>query len=316
MSTGDHFPVVLVHLGNPPYLEYCLRQIRKFNPETPLYLLGDESNDVFDFVIHRHLTDPGLSIDIDRFRTIYQHYSNFDVHWERLCMERWLFIRNLLRQENLPGCLAIDSDVLLFCNIDEETRRFRDYAMTFAHWDANRNLVHCNFIQNRTALDSFCDYLFQVYEDATMMARVKKENSKSHGRFWISDMSLFGDWNRQTDFPTLFFEDCYDDEICFDRSLDNREYFQSQFYFPGLRRYKKIRFVEGCPYGRLKDGRSVPLKCIHYHGHFKFLMSDHFHGGHSHWKTFRTLLWHSISNIPKKLKNFGKRMTLRLKRNQ
>ncbi|MDO5581308.1 MAG: hypothetical protein Q4G69_09235 [Planctomycetia bacterium] len=301
MPVRVHFPVAIVHTGNPPYLEYCLRQIRKFNPDTPIYLIGDEANNCFDFVIHRNITDPDLSVDIEKFQSIYEHHSNFALKWERFCLERWIYIRNLLQKEQISGCLAIDSDVLLFCDIDEEAKRFRDYAMTFAHWDQNRNLVHCNFIQDRTVLESFCDYMFQVYEDPAILDRIKKANSKSRNRFWISDMSLFGDWCRNTEFPTAFFEDFYSKEICFDRCIDNGEHFRTQFYFPGLRKYKKILFKEGRPFGYLKDGRKVPFKCLHYHGHFKFLMKDHFQGLHSHWKTFRTLFLHSVFSIPKKL---------------
>ncbi|MDO4586335.1 MAG: hypothetical protein Q4C95_03465 [Planctomycetia bacterium] len=313
MLNRKHFPIVMAHINNPPYLEYCLRQIRKFNPDNPIYLIGDESNDCFDFVEHRNITDPVFSVDIDRFRAIYQHYSPLSFQWERFCFERWLYIRNFLRAENLSGCLAIDTDVLLFCDVDEEAERFKEYAMTFAHWDNNCNLVHCNFLQSRFALDSFCDYMFQVYEDPTILERIKKKIGMKYGRYWISDMSLFGDWSRQTKEKISFYEDFYSQGIYFDRCIDNCKHFRCQFYFPGLKKFKKVFFLKGHPYGQLKDGQTVPFKCLHYHGFFKFLMKDHFNGKHSHWKTFLLLFMRSILLIPRKLTNFVKRILYRLR---
>ncbi|MDO5552897.1 MAG: hypothetical protein Q4G68_03970 [Planctomycetia bacterium] len=315
----EHFPIVVVHCGNSRALELCLRQARKMNPDNPIYLVGDESNNCYDFVIHRNVDEPELSTDIAAFCAVYQGYSMLPAAWERFNMERWLLVRNLMRVENLPACLAIDSDVFLFCNVDEEARRFKDYAMTFAHWDDARNLIHCNFIQNRRALDSFCDYMFQVYTDANLLNLLKEKNCKRRAArhtYWVSDMSLFCDWNQKSNEKTCFFEDFLSEGICYDSCIDSdgvSHNFQTQFYLPGLRRrHKKITFVNGVPYSVLRNGQKVPMKCLHYHGYFKFLMEDHFQGRHSKWKTFGFLLRRSLLNIPEKLRNFAKRLLGRM----
>jgi hypothetical protein len=54
-------PIFFVHKTNSSYLKYALKQARKFNPDSPIYLLGDESNNHYPFVIHVNIADYSAS---------------------------------------------------------------------------------------------------------------------------------------------------------------------------------------------------------------------------------------------------------------
>lgn len=222
-------------------------------------------------------------------------------------MQRWLIVRNFMRREKLARCLAIDSDVLLFCNATEEAQRFQPYAMTFAHWNATQNLIHCNFIQDAAALDSFTEYMLQAYQNQELLEPVKQTSRKKGDRYRVSDMSLFYDWSCHSHFPFCFLEDFYADGIVFDSCLDFTHDFHAARYFPGVfRPFKRILWKNQIPYVALKKGIQVPIKAIHYHGHLKFLMPLHYQHRSPDCVIFWNLCRLKIQQIPLKGRLFWK----------
>jgi len=301
---GNPLPIIVVHSGPAEYLTVCLEQAMRQNPDSPVILLGNESNSGFPCMEHWSVQDSRLGADLERFRSSFQHFGDPRREtFERFCIERWFLVRNLCRLKGWTRCLHLDSDVLLFCNAEEEAKRFQNYAMTFARWDSVRNLVHCNFIQNLAALEDFCQYVLQVYETPELLEALKAKNRKKSGLYWISDMSLFADWSRNAPFPFTFFEDYYGQGFCFDPEIDQKKtVFRQTRYLPGiLRGFKKIRFQAGEPFVQMKDGHWIQLKAIHYHGTFKYLMVDHAHGVHRHFRTFLRQGLDKIRSIPVKL---------------
>ena len=217
-----------------------------------------------------------------------------------------------MHQEGLTRCLAIDSDVLVFCNVSEEAKRFSSYAMTFAHWNETQNLIHCNFILDRAALDSFAEYLLAVYQDPELLERAIKAGCKRKGKYRVSDMSHFYDWSIHTNFPFCFFEDFYKDGIFFDSCIDFWGGFQSFSWFPKVfRRIKHVAWKDGLPYVTLIDGRSMPAKVLHYHGAQKFLMDYHVQGKAPFWGIFFCFLKDKVRKIPEKIQNAVRRCIYR-----
>ncbi|MDO4551583.1 MAG: hypothetical protein Q4C96_10085 [Planctomycetia bacterium] len=306
----EPLPIIVVHQGNSPYLEICLRQARRTNPHSRIIWLHGEADSPLDFVECYCFQEPELSQDVAFFSSIYQHLSSSNSREaERFCIQRWLNVRNFMRCENLSRCLAIDSDVLIFCDVTQEAERFRPYAMTFAHWNATQNLIHCNFIQNISALESFTDYLLKVYQDSELLERVKLTSRKKRNRYRVSDMSLFYDWSVHSDFHFCFFEDLYSDAVFFDSCIDFVQDFQAIHYLPGFfRPFKKITWKDGLPHGTLKNGLPAPMKCIHYHGFLKFLMPFHFQQRSPHVKIFRLLLQQKWTNFPAKWQRMWNRL--------
>jgi len=75
-NAGSHapfLPIVFAHYGNSDYLRYSLGQARQHNPESPIYLLGDETNDCHDMVEQRRFLN--YFEGAREFAGVYRHLS-------------------------------------------------------------------------------------------------------------------------------------------------------------------------------------------------------------------------------------------------
>ncbi len=299
----DPIPIIVVHCGRSPFLEMCLRQAHRTNPSSRVILLGDETTPSPDFAEFHCIHDPKLFQNVEPFYAAYRHFSSSNSEEvEKFCMARWIILRNFMHREGLTRCLAIDSDVLLFADMTEEAKRFAPYAMTFAHWSKTQNLIHCNFVLDRTALDSFTEYLMRVYRDPLLLERAKEARHKKNGKFRVSDMSHFYDWSVHSEFPFCFFEDLHTDGVFFDSCIDFTEGFRSISYFPGVfRRIKKIAWTDGRPQVTDRLGRRLEVKAFHYHGAQKFLMPFHMEGRSPHVRIFMAFLKAKLGSVRAKL---------------
>src|SRR4051812_19695542 len=105
-------PIIFFHKGYDPYIAFALWQARQTNPETPIFLLGDETNDLsFLGINHVHVRDfPGRNAE---FVAGYEHLSLHELSCERLCIERWFHLEAFIRQHGFDEFTYLDSDVLL-----------------------------------------------------------------------------------------------------------------------------------------------------------------------------------------------------------
>lgn len=295
--------VIVTHTGYRPYLESCLRRAVASAPGGRVVLLGDDANATIGLGEHHSIDDPSLRDDIDAFRSVYRQVSTaHSFSRERFWVERWFLIRNFLRRERLDGCLAIDSDVLLFCNVAEEAERFHPYAMTFARWDPVRIVPHCNFINGLEGLESFCRYVLDLYRSPEKMSRLAEINRKKFNFAWISDMSLLAAWGATSGFPIGYLEDTVASGVAFDTCLDDSRGFVPCGYLPGvLRQWKKIVFRDGIPHGIIQSNRLVvPMRCLHYHGRMKILMPRHEAGQEDDWAVVHQVTGEKFTTYPHK----------------
>jgi len=315
----EAFAIVVVHCGFNRALELCLRQARKTNPAARVFWLGDDADGAERAkevgVEFRSLDEPALSDGIAEFKSIYLGRSKNRPRLTEFCCKRWIYVRNLMRAENLRSCLALDSDVLLFCDAAEEAKRFQDFAGTFTRWDAApRYTPHCNFIGSLDGLEEFCDFLFEVYRNTALFQELERKLAKvrwgkTPKRVWISDMSLWGAWSLRTNRKIAVFDDYYPQGVWVDGKINDASYFKTRNFLPGVvKPWRKIvDFRDGRPWGETKDGKRGPFLALHYQGGFKFLMEDHFEGRHSDWAIFKRLLVDKTKSVPQRIAHFTRR---------
>ncbi len=301
--------VIITHRGYRSYLPACLRRACASNPDGRVVLLGDEASASIGIGEHHDIDQPELQEDLDEFRRIYKCRSRSQGYlFERGCLERWFVIRNFMRREKLRGCLAIDSDVLLFCNVPEESLRFRSYAMTFGRWDAVRVVPHCNFIRGIEGIESFCEYVLELYRNPDALERIAAINRKKYDSSWISDMSLLASWGALGTFPVGFLEDTVAQGVGFDACLDAPDVYEPCSFFPGvLKPWKKITFRDGLPYAKVRgSGLEVPFRCLHYHGRMKQLIDRHDKTMSDDIHAAKILLSKKLFTFPSKIQLFCK----------
>ncbi|SBO42464.1 hypothetical protein [Cyanobium sp. NIES-981] len=275
------FGIVVVHRSASPYLAVCLQQARRTNPGVPIVLAGDASN--AGIAVDRFVAIDSLprSPGYERFLRDYRHHSpSQSLLWERFCIERWFVLLAVMEREGLDRVLALDSDVLLFCDAAEEAMRCSAYAVALNHWDQHRALPHCTFIQQREALEEFCSLVSATYASEASLETLKRRNQKKLGRHWISDMSLWHAWTLATDRPVLIRERLGTDGAIYDSCIEHIRGFEAVNPLPLLvRPWKRLVFENGCAYAFRRDnGQRLRLLCVHYHGRFKALMARHARG--------------------------------------
>ena len=73
-----------------------------------------------------------------------------------------------MKKNNLDVVFYVDSDVLLFCDVNEEWEKYKQYDFTLLH----RSAATSSFITMR-GIDSFCDMLENLYSDKRSPYRAK-----------------------------------------------------------------------------------------------------------------------------------------------
>ncbi|MDB6109128.1 MAG: hypothetical protein JWR69_878 [Pedosphaera sp.] len=183
-------PIIFFHKGFDPYIAITLWQARRTNPDTPIYLLGDATNDLSSLgIIHVNYQEHmGRR---DEFVSVYQHFSPHELECERLCIERWFFLEAFLRERGIERCVYLDSDLLLLMNLGSLAPAWDGFDVA----GAPLFFGICYFSKPQI-IKEFCDYILAVYRDAGQIEkwRVWFEDIQKQG--WeegvagVSDMTL------------------------------------------------------------------------------------------------------------------------------
>src|SRR6516225_1546111 len=108
----NRYPIVFIHRGGDSYLGASLTQARVSNPDAEVYLIGDRFNRGFSGVIHLEWQDYARTAR--EFAKGYQHRETAEYERVLFWFQRWFILNEALRALQLPGCLYLDSDVLLY----------------------------------------------------------------------------------------------------------------------------------------------------------------------------------------------------------
>ena len=269
LSAISSLPIVFIHESNSDSLKYALAQARKSNPNSDIFLLGDTSNDQYDFVEHYYLAD--YFHDAAQFKKIYKHYSTHSVDFELICFQRWFILREFLTATNKQRCLYLDSDVMLYANVTEDYRKFERFDFTVC-WNA----IGCVFFLNRIdGLEAFCQFLMDIYNKKDryhydkMLSQfaVRRKNRLAGGACDMTALQLYGELN----FGLVGEASHIIDGSVYDPNINMPH--------PGFQMengIKKIVWKDGRPYGRfVRTGEEIRFNSLHFNGRAKKLMSQY-----------------------------------------
>jgi hypothetical protein len=271
--TKRPLPIVFVHRSNSEHLQYSLAQAKHSNPDSTVFLLGDASNDVYDFVDHRDLRDYfGSAAGLGK---IYKHYSTHGVEFELICFQRWFILRDFLVAHGLDRCLYLDSDVMLYTDVTNDARKFDEFDFTLC-WDA----VGCVFFLNRLqGLEQFCEFVTDIYSK-----KEKYQYDRMVSHFAVrTKHGLPGGACDMTAFQ--FFR-----EINFGQVGEASRVIDGSVYDPNINmpnpgfvmdhEVKKITWRDRQPYGTyVRTGQEVRFNSLHFNGSAKRLMRQYYTPG-------------------------------------
>ena len=258
--------IIFIHRGNSWYLPYTLWQCRATNPDADIYLIGDKSTAHFDGLI-KHVNIDEYSNAAHSLKTVYRHKSILGADFELACIERWFILAAFLDKHHIENCVYLDSDILVYDELSQFEKKFKDSDMTWCSFSA-----HVNFISHVSALHKYCQLVINSYNnslDETCKAgslftlAMQKDSGLN-----VSDMTFFYDYNklypqslRAIDIPT-------EGIACFDISMEDTREFSSNG-----NGFKQVKWEEKQPFCKyLATETWVPMAALHFQGRAKKLI--------------------------------------------
>lgn len=271
-------PIIIVHTGDSFYLEPVLRQARLFNPTNPIYLISDDSTNHYDFVDHINISDYYTSAE--KFKKVYVHMSPNPYGYELFCFLRWYIIWDFVRKNNIDHFLCLDSDVLLYCNVDKVFSKWANYDMTVCHPNGPQYTLF-----NEHSLKQFCDYIMSYYTEKEKVEEVREWYSAiKYGG--ICDMTFFKYYNQRPDVRAFDTSNLVDDS-CFDINLQLSQGFEMKS------RLKRIYWKEGIPYGKqIETGKLIRFNALHFQGGVKHRLNTYLY--YAEKRSLVKVAWESI----------------------
>jgi hypothetical protein len=258
-------PVIIIHQGYSNYLEYTIKQACANNK---VILISDVSNEI----LHENFKSEDLNkydSGFDFFENNYVHMNTTPKPYELFCFKRWFILKNYLEKNNIDKIFYIDSDVLLFCNIEKEYPKFDQYEITLTH----RTAAISSFM-NYNAIKNFCNMVNEVYNKKDSFLYKKLE---SHYRIrqecglpgGVCDMTLFELFHYHSNYgggPSNVGEMMHIiDNSTYDHNLNvsDNEYEMSNSI-------KNVKNIDGVPYVfNFRLNKDIKFNCLHFQGDAK-----------------------------------------------
>ena len=151
-------PLIFFHRGFEPYVAFTLWQARQTNPRSPVYLLGDESNDLGGIGVNHVPFRDGAGA-AGEFIDAYQHLSGHELACERLCFERWFHLHEFLQANGIKEFCFLDSDYCLLMDLEELRPGWAGFEMA-----GTPAWAFCYF-SGAEVIARFCAFMLERFRD-------------------------------------------------------------------------------------------------------------------------------------------------------
>ena len=256
-------PIVWFHKGPCWYLAWSIIQAQTSNPDNPQIAFTDVP-----------IQMPGVEwIDLKdyweeaaEFEKIYRHESVMPTWYDIPAIAKWFVLRQWMQTNDIEQCFFVDSDVMIYGDLEEDSKRFQSADFTYLPRGGPIN----GYINNRAALDRFCQFILRLYSQPDLLYEKLEKARLSTPKLNVNDMSLFV-WFQEQD------ELLKDTDLCAtDFSSAGPSEHDSAFQYTGTweanGKEKKIVWREGWPHAIRTNGEQVRMLTLHFNGRTKPLM--------------------------------------------
>ncbi len=259
--------IILINRGEgwQNHLYYALSQVKVSNPRASIHLIGDGNNRIFrSFVYHHDYRE--YFREASEFGRVYRHHSIHGYDFELFCFQRWFILRDFLIAHKIERCFHMDPDVMVYCDLEEEAKKFLDCDFTLNSYIS----AHTSFWNNLAALDKFCQFIMDLYHrgGAEIYRKAASPQDPFNGfsdmtacwLFYLAGFARIGDSNAIIDGAT------HDINIRLSRHGDS--------FFEMHDGFKTIHWQGGIPSGTLLETRQkVKFNTLHCQGPAKSYMA-------------------------------------------
>ncbi len=258
--------IVIIHTGFVKYLIYTLRKIKETNKNANIFLISDkEYKEYFKYSSFVDIKKLYKEESIE-FKNKYIHLGKSNPNYEMFCMQRWIILKDFMKEYNIRECFYIDSDILLFSDLNEALNPFNKYNISLAN-----NLGLSMYIKDVKVLEEFSKYLLFKYTNEKEINKLKSmyyddPNRVNNGVAGsISDMDLSRDFFSNFNLPVGNLSEIENDSV-FDSAI---VYGGAEFEMLKKGRYqmKKIFFennIPFCNYSKEKINKKIRFHSLHF----------------------------------------------------
>mgnify|MGYP003138432003 CR=1 FL=1 len=279
--------IIYFHIGDQDYLLTSIKQVKHFNNNNTIHLVGKGVSEDVKKIVNFYDYDDLMCRETVNFLHNFRNYSTNNVDFEKISILRWFLIRNLCVQEGITKFFCLDSDVLIYCNLDEQLKKFDSSRYALSHCIAASSAC----FNDISVLDDYCDFVSGFYdisranEHFTLRGEDKKTFKHYRSNFLtmfqnrlnsglpggICDMTFWGEL-RTFDAPTMIGEiSAVLDNTTFDHNINASDFFE---YQDGM---KKIVWLDNLPYCKnLFLNEMIKFNSLHFQGYqTKKLMKEY-----------------------------------------
>lgn len=280
IAQQNEIPVIFVHKGKSNFLEYALWQAKKFNKR--VIILGDQGTYARLSVESYNLAD--YSKEATYFASIYKHLSHSLYERELACFQRWFFLEEFMRLNNIQTAFHAESDVMLYCDVTKEYKYFKENEVSYIHCSPEYKGGLVSYWDLKT-LQEFCRYLKSFYENKEKIAKLVQQFTSKTAWYYHDDIPMFFNFlhdilaTRKTGILNALI-----DSALFDSNIQDGWHWQpgmqQKHFFETKRvkgfKVKRIRWINGLPYCYNKGLKKlIRFKSLHFQGPTKNLMSSY-----------------------------------------
>lgn len=236
-----------------------LWKARQTNPGREIILIGDAQNAHFGFLV-RHVNGKKYFKRAENLEKKFVNFSTNPFDFELICLQRWMVLEAFMKENQIENCLYIDSDVLLFDEMEKDALRFQKYGMTVAGISG-----HTNFISGTETLTQFCDWIENAYSDPEQIKKLEykyQQFRQIHKAGGISDMTFFTEFREANPGMVLDIGQAMEAKM-FDITINYTDQLKSE---KGL---KKLIWQNGRPFAETLEGELIEMRSLHFQGESK-----------------------------------------------
>lgn len=262
-------PVIFIHKGDHFYLNYSLNQVKITNPDCPVYLITDSITNKYDFVNYVDINKYFKSAD--EFAKVYKHMSTNGFDNELFCFQRWFILKEFCEEKKMSDFLYLDSDILIYCNINDVFKKFGEYDFTIS----KKLSPHCCYFPSSEKLNQFCNFIPKLYTDKNYTGRFLAKHQyhlDNHLPGGVCDMTAFNEYQKETEVKVKDLSLVENNEV-FDDNINDPDGFLMK---DGI---KDLSYDNGFYYGTLKEShQKIKFNTLHFQGPAKKYIANHYLG--------------------------------------
>lgn len=263
-------PIVLIHKGNSFYLPYSLLQAKHFNPESKVFLIGDQDNQHYQSFFIEHINISEFFGEARNFEEYYQHKSTNNYYYELFCFQRWFILKEFMYRYNFDFCFYIDSDLLLFSNLSQEYQsRLKNLDLALSRGQALTGIEKLsghNSYLTKKAVNQLCKFLVDFFKE------IEKYDLRKDSA--LNDMTILKRFSedKESDLRMSILSEVHAGSK-YDNNINASEGFKVE---DGV---KKVLWDKKAPYCiQISPEAKIYFKSLHFQGGSKKIIKHYYQG--------------------------------------